>query len=278
MKISLANKQDQRGAISTEYDLKRQLEIEKLKTKHKIVSSFFIFERIIIKIFLKELCTALPQKYKNKVDESIRKGFLWLIRTIDENYTDLNARVTKSNSTRMSRKTNQSESDERDNDNNYSKGKNTDYRSKITSEKLPSINASKNKIKLYSDDDNDQNYSSSPKDFNKKKKLLGTTTNYDKSIKKSSDNEPKAFRSAYESFPEETPWASSPMLRPTKSDDTLPRLYTKPSITSDIKRRDVSPLVHDTKSYSTGSLSKRYNHSDDEDDFNRQQKSKVIFY
>jgi hypothetical protein len=38
----LANKQDQRGAISSERDLKRELEIERLKTKHKIVSSILI--------------------------------------------------------------------------------------------------------------------------------------------------------------------------------------------------------------------------------------------
>ncbi len=48
MNHSLANKQDQRSAISTEHELKRQLEIEKLKTKYKIVSSIFFFERIQI--------------------------------------------------------------------------------------------------------------------------------------------------------------------------------------------------------------------------------------
>lgn len=36
--ISLANKQDQKNAMSKEQDLKRQLRIERLKSKHKIVS------------------------------------------------------------------------------------------------------------------------------------------------------------------------------------------------------------------------------------------------
>jgi hypothetical protein len=66
------------------------------------------------------------------------------------------------------------------------------------------------------------------------------------------------------------------MLKTTKSDDTLPRLYAKPPLSSDIKRRGLSPLVHDTKSYTNGSTFKRDNNSDGEDDFMRQQKLKVI--
>jgi hypothetical protein len=34
----------------------------------------------------------LPQE-NNKTDESIRKGFSWLIQTIEKNYTELNSRV-----------------------------------------------------------------------------------------------------------------------------------------------------------------------------------------
>ncbi len=148
----------------------------------------------------------------------------------------------------------------------------------MTLEKLPSIHTNKNKTKLYSDDDDiDHNYSSSTKDFDKKKKVLGGTTSNDKSMKKSNDNELKAFRSTFEPFPEETPWSPSSMLKPTKNDDMLPRLYTKPPITNDIKRPGMSPLVHDTRSYTNGSFSKRHN-SDDEDDLYGQQKSKVIFY
>lgn len=131
------------------------------------------------KKFIKELCTALPQDNRNKVDESIRKGFSWLIRTIDDNYTQLNSRVMKTRNAPTSRKLNRSESD--DSDNKYSKQKNFNYpskssdnRTKITSEKLPSINATKNKTKSYSDDDDDDvnhNYSSTTNDFNKKKKF-----------------------------------------------------------------------------------------------------------
>ncbi|CAF4535226.1 unnamed protein product, partial [Rotaria sp. Silwood2] len=264
--LILANKQDQKGAISNEYDLKRKLNIEKLKAKHKI-----------------ELCTALPQDNKNKVDESIRKGFSWLIRTIDDNYTELNLRVTKVKNSRTNKKFNQFDDDENDSDEKYSKEKrtnhttkNTDYHSKITSEKLPSIYTNKNKIKAASDDDDDDDNikSSSTNDFNKKKKIVGGNKSNDTSIKRSTSNDPKAFRSTYESFPEETPWSTSSTLKLTKSEDMLPRFSTKSSITNDSKRRNMSPLVHDTKSYTNGSLSKRNNASDDEEDYYGQQKSK----
>lgn len=36
--ISFANKQDQKNAVKKEQELKRQLNIERLKCKHKIVS------------------------------------------------------------------------------------------------------------------------------------------------------------------------------------------------------------------------------------------------
>ncbi|CAF1224485.1 unnamed protein product [Rotaria sordida] len=252
--LILANKQDQRGAISNEYDLKRRLNIEKLKAKHKI-----------------ELCTALPQDDKNKVDESIRKGFSWLIRTIDDNYTELNLRVTKAKNNRTNKKFNQFDNDENNNDNKYSKAK-------ITSEKLPNIFTNKNKIKAANDDDDDDDDDdvklSSTNDYNKKKKVLGGNQSNDTLIKRSTSNDPKAFRSTYESFPEETPWSTSSTLKITKSEDMLSRFSPKLSITNDTKRRNLSPLIHDTKSYTNGSLSKRDNVSDDEEDYYGQQKLK----
>ncbi|CAF5015688.1 unnamed protein product, partial [Rotaria magnacalcarata] len=163
--LILANKQDQRGALSNENDLRRRLNIEKLKAKHKI-----------------ELCTALPQDDEGSVDESIRKGFSWLIRTIDENYTQLNLRITQAKTNRTSRKTNQYDSDGNASDDKYSKrkttsftNKNTDYHSRMTTEKLPSIFPSKTKTKAYSDNDDDdddvyRSKSSIGNDFNKKKK------------------------------------------------------------------------------------------------------------
>jgi hypothetical protein len=106
--------------------------------------------------------------------------------------------------------------------------------------------------------------------LNKKKKVTGITNqDTNVSMKKSTDNEPKSFRSTYEPYPEEAPWSS----KTTKSDDITSRLYTKPSITNDPTKR-ISPLVHDTKSYASGLTSKRGNLSDD-DDFMGKQKSKV---
>ena len=179
----------------------------------------------------------------------------------------------------FNRKSARSDSDE--NENPYSRGKSTPvYHSKITSEKLPSITAKKTTTsKFNSDDDDDDDIFPGKNELNKKKKLTGATsynTSNDRSTKKSNENEPKAFRATFESFPEDTPWSASTSskLKPTKSDTTLPRLYSKPSSTYDTKRRDVSPLVHDTKPYTNGSTWKRDNHSDDEDDYLKQ-KSKV---
>ncbi|CAF1086446.1 unnamed protein product [Rotaria magnacalcarata] len=268
--LILANKQDQRGALSNENDLRRRLNIEKLKAKHKI-----------------ELCTALPQDDEGSVDESIRKGFSWLIRTIDENYTQLNLRITQAKTNRTSRKTNQYDSDGNASDDKYSKrkttsftNKNTDYHSRMTTEKLPSIFPSKTKTKAYSDNDDDdddvyRSKSSIGNDFNKKKKVTGPIKNNDAVTKRSSSNEPKPFRSTYEPFPEETPWSASSPLKLRKSDDMLSKLHSKSSIVSDSKRRNMSPLVHDTKSYTNGLLSKRNNGSDDEDDLYKQQKPKL---
>jgi len=160
--------------------------------------------------------------------------------------------------------------------------KNTGYHMTITLGKLPSINANKNKTKSYDDDvddKNDHSYPSLTNGINKKKKVLGVTGSDNSSVKKPGDNQLKAFRSTYESFPEETPWSasSSSTLKRAKSDDMLPRLNSKSLITTDTRRRDVSPLVHDTKSYTNGSSSKRGNISDDdEENFNPHQNSKVI--
>jgi hypothetical protein len=99
--ISLANKQDRKGAIDDEDNLKDKLQIDRLKTKHKIVS--FIISKISsinLRFFLKEFCTALPQQ-NNKPDVSIREGFSWLIQTIDSNYTALNSRVNNAKNTRQ---------------------------------------------------------------------------------------------------------------------------------------------------------------------------------
>jgi hypothetical protein len=102
----LANKQDRRGAINKEDDIKEKLEIEKLKRKHKIVNyriilnileflSFFFF-------FIKEFCTAIPGE-NNKTNDSIRQGFSWLIRTIETNYTQLNSRINHTKNSHLSR-------------------------------------------------------------------------------------------------------------------------------------------------------------------------------
>jgi hypothetical protein len=187
----------------------------------------------------------------------------------------LNARVTKAKQTPWNTKTNRFESDD-DSDNKYSKDKTPPYRPRITSEKLPSLNTNKHQTKVYSDDD-DRDYFPAKNDLNKNKTVSARITSHNRSIKKSDDNEPKAFRSTYEPFPEETPWSSSSMLKLSKNDETFPRLNTKSSVINETKRKGMSPLIHDTKSYSNGSLSKR-NDDDDDDDFNHQQKSKVIFY
>ncbi|UJR21281.1 hypothetical protein I4U23_024373 [Adineta vaga] len=253
--LIFANKQDQRGAITNEHDVKRKLNIERLKTKHKL-----------------ELCTALPQDDENNVDESIQQGFSWLIQTITDNYTALNSRINKTKNTRKDKQLNHSLNDENGINNKHLFEKNTDPRSKITSEKLPSINLNKSKTKAYSDDENEEESHG----YTKKKKVLGTTNSNQASLKKTHDNQLKAFRSTYESFPEETPWSiSTSLLKATKSDDTLSRLNTRTSLTNDLRRRDVSPLVHDLRSYTNGSSFKRDNYNDDEEqNFNYSQKSK----
>ncbi len=187
---------------------------------------------------------------------------------IDENYTELNARVMKSKTSSMNRRRNRSDSDDKEDDRKYPKEKPTEYRSKITSEKLPSINTNRNKAKVDSDEEENDRVSVKH-DLNKKKKVLGTINTNHQPMKKAIDNEPKAFRSTYEIFPEETPWSSITMLKPSKSEDMLPRLYTKPSVANETKKRHISPLVHDTKSYkNSSSLKHDDNNSDGDQDEN----------
>jgi len=184
--------------------------------------------------------------------------------------------------------------------------KNTDYRSTITSTKLPNLDLNKTKTKTSghethsaSDDDdgigsrsrpnisrsdyaiNDRNRSfnqpnlTSTTGIDKKKKVIGTTSyNNDLPIKKSNDNEPKPYRSPYQKFPDDAPGSSS-TIKTTKPGDIASRPYAKPVITHDPTKRIMSPLVHDTKLYSSGSISKRDNLSDDDNDFNRKQNLKV---
>jgi hypothetical protein len=96
-------------------------------------------------------------------------------------------------------------------------------------------------------------------------------------MKKSNDNEPKSFRVPYEPFPEDAPWSLS-TNKTSKIDDKTPKPYAKPPITNDFMKRNVSPLVRDTKPSITGSIHKRDNTSDnDDDDYDRRLKSKVIY-
>ncbi|CAF0874381.1 unnamed protein product [Adineta ricciae] len=238
--LIFANKQDQRGAINNEYDLKRKLNIERLQAKYKL-----------------ELCTALPQDDDNNVDESIQQGFTWLIQSITNNFTELNARVSKTKSKPLSHSLS----------NGNGMNKDTDSHTKITSQKLPDINMNKSKSKTYSDGENEDRPLSNG--LLKKKKLLGTSNNNQSSLQKSRDNELKAFRSTYESFPEDTPWSiSTSVLKSTRSDDILSRFNTRTSLANDSKRRDVSPLVRDLKSYTNGSSSHKHDNYSDDDEHN----------
>lgn len=122
--------------------------------------------------------------------------------------------------------------------------------------------------------------STSTNGFNKKKKVIGAAANQNNnntSIKKPSSDEPKSFRSSYEPFPEDTPWSSSRTTKTTKPDDIITRSFAKPLLTNDPIKR-MSPLVHDIKPYGSGSLLKRDNLSDDDDDLYGKQKTKVNYF
>ena len=117
--------------------------------------------------------------------------------------------------------------------------------------------------------------------WNKKKKPVGTDSGDRDGIsdlpkKKSSDLNPKSFRSSFETLPEEAPWSSS-ASKPAKSDSLSWKAGSKPPFSSDSFKRDQSPLTRDNKLPPLGSHSKRDNLSDDENDnsFTRAQKAKV---
>lgn len=129
----------------------------------------------------------------------------------------------------------------------------------------------------------DSNGSSNPTGtWNKKKKLVGTGSDdrdgiSDLPMKKSSDLNPKSFRSSFETLPEEAPWSSSSASKPAKTDSLSWKAGSKPPFSSDSFKRDQSPLTRDTKLPPVGPPSKRDNFSDDENDnsFTRAQKAKV---
>jgi hypothetical protein len=184
--------------------------------------------------------------------------------------------------------------------------KTTDYRSTKNPTILPSLDLNKIKKKTpgyetYSENDDDDDIIrsrsnvprpesdrtdrsrslnppniSATSGLNKKKKVIGAAnSNNDLPYKKSTTNEPKSFRSTYEPFPEDALWSSS-KPKPTKNDSAIPPIpYLRPSITNDLSKRNISPLIHDTKLSNSGSLSKRNNASDDDDDFSRREKAKV---
>lgn len=52
-------------------------------------------------MFIKELCTAIPNDEEN--DDSIRAGFSWLIGMIEKNYAELNARVNNAKNPRQAK-------------------------------------------------------------------------------------------------------------------------------------------------------------------------------
>lgn len=207
-------------------------------------------------------------------------------------------------------------SDQSDSDNDVAYGRNrakspqttkkpTDYRSMASSSKLPSLDLNKTKGKqsgnqTHSESDHDDDIparsranftrpvidsdrrdvptTSSTGGLNKKKKLIGASggsRDNDLPSKKSDDSQPKSFRASYEPFPEESPWSAS-AKKSTKPDDLSARSFGKPSTGSDFNKRTASPLVHDTKPYGSGTLSKRDKDSgDDDDEFNTKSKLKV---
>ncbi|CAF2396261.1 unnamed protein product [Rotaria sp. Silwood2] len=293
--LILVNKQDVKGALDDEDEIKEKLEIEELKIKHKI-----------------GFCTAIPNK--DKGEDSIRAGFAWLIKTIEDNYTDINSRIINAKNSRqpkpIERKNQKFDESDSDNAVVYHKKRslspplnkfNTDYRSITNSTRLPALDLNKTKPKTsgretYSEDDDDdddvnnirsrlrpvvspinsdnttrnrslnQLNTSTTNTLNKKKKLTGPpSSNKNTLIKKSNDNEPKSYRAPYEPFPEEVPFSSS-TKKTTPTDDIMSKTFTKSSITNDPTKRHMSPLVHDTKSYNSSSISKGVNYSDDDDD------------
>ncbi|CAF0745554.1 unnamed protein product [Adineta steineri] len=296
--LILANKQDRKGAIDDEDVLKEKLEIEKLKAKHKInfctalpIDKNKADEHIRdgFSWLIKEIdtnYTELNSRVKNTKKSTPPKP--------TERKPQRNPRSSVSNS-----------DDEVVYAGGRTKSpalnpKHRDFRSSNDLSKLPAVALNKPKTKTsgydtYSEGENDDynkkrlgsrpNISSSPppesdrnrplnvtslastSGFNKKKKVIGAsnTSNIDQLIKKPSTNEPKSFRSSYEPFPEEAPWSSS-MIKTTKHDENMPpKPYSKLPLTGDPMKRNLSPLVHDTKPYSKSPISKNDFGSDDDD-------------
>lgn len=142
--------------------------------------------------FVSDLCSALPQRGVDRGDRSLREGVQRLIRTIEDDSSQLDSRVTKD---KMNRNVSESE-DERK---RSIRGKSTANRSS----------------KDGSDDD------------------LRLTKPW------------TTFRVSYETFPEETLWSSS------EYDDKAARLTSNSSVNNSTRKRDVSPLLHDTKPSTT---------------------------
>ena len=113
--------------------------------------------------------------------------------------------------------------------------------------------------------------------WNQKKKPPGTMGMInDLPKKKSNDNEAKSFLAGYEPFPEEAP-CSAGVKKPNRYDELPSRSNNKPTTVYDPNKRITSPLVRDTKPFSTSTIQKRVNGSDDDDDdgFNSKPKPKV---
>lgn len=113
--------------------------------------------------------------------------------------------------------------------------------------------------------------------LNTKKATSTIGTKSDLPTKKSNDNEPKSFRTAYEQFPEESPWSTG-IKKPVKYDELTSKSFNKPSITNDLNKRISSPLVRDTKPFNSSTIQKRDNASDDDDGFNQKSKAKVEYF
>ena len=174
----------------------------------------------------------------------------------------------RTKTTRSRQQLDRSESDENTGKNRDSKRFQFDrtsgrsgYPSAINTNKLPSIHGKK----TFSDDDDDDVRSSALNDSLKKKKVLGPSTVSNVVKRTSNDQHPVAFRSTYESFPEEMPWSSTSIGKGSKTDDQLPKLYSKPLMSNSARKRDVSPLVHDTKPPPYGSTARNHYGSDDDD-------------
>ena len=194
-----------------------------------------------------------------------------------------------------------------------------DFRNGYPSAKLPSLDLNKNKSRTgafghetYSENDDDDDVRTRPRSplvrsssstavrsstfgnrapspplsgLSKKKKLTGVPAlgisdgKTDLLSKKSRENEPKSFRSSYETFPEAAPWSAAG-ANGTKLNTLAPRPYGKPPTPNDSIKRNVSPLVFDAKPSGNGSSFKydalrKYAGGDDDDLYSSASKSKV---